>query len=352
MMRLLPVALMTLVTLSSCMKWEDGAVTDVAASGNGVFIVCEGNFQYGNATLSYYDPESRHCGNELFYHANGMKLGDVGQSMTIRDGVGWIVVNSSHVIFAVDATTVRERGRVTGLSSPRYIHFVNDRKAYVSQLWDNRIAIIDPESYSVIGHIVCPDMSVESGSTEQMVQCGEKVYVCCWSYQNRIMRIDTASDRVDGVLTVGCQPREIAVDARGKLWVLTDGGYPGSPAGYEAPAMYRIDPEEFRVERMFRMEIGNDVSGLCMAENGNMLYWIDGGIWRMPIDSDRLPDAPVIPTRDTKYFGLTVSPYDGDIYVADAIDYQQPGVIYRYTAEGDLIGSFTVGVNPTAFCWK
>ena len=42
MMRLLPVALMTLVTLSSCMKWEDGAVTDVAASGNGVFIVCEG----------------------------------------------------------------------------------------------------------------------------------------------------------------------------------------------------------------------------------------------------------------------------------------------------------------------
>ena len=65
-----------------------------------------------------------------------------------------------------------------------------------------------------------------------------------------------------------------------------------------------------------------------------------------------LPDAPVIPTRDTKYFGLTVSPYDGDIYVADAIDYQQPGVIYRYTAEGDLIGSFTVGVNPTAFCWK
>lgn len=338
--------------LSSCMKWEDGAVTDVTAPGHGVFVVCEGNFQYGNATLSYYDPESAEVGNELFYSANGMKLGDVGQSMTMHGGMGWIVVNASHVVFAVDATTVRERGRITGMTSPRYIHFVDDRKAYVSQLWDNRIAIVDPATYAVTGHIQCPDMATETGSTEQMVQWGGKVFVCCWSYQNRVMRIDTATDRVDGVLTVGRQPREIVTDARGKLWVLTDGGYAGSPTGYEAPALYRIDPEEFRVERIFRMETGNDASGLCLDGAGLNLYWIAGGVWRMPVDADALPEEPVVDPRGTRYFGLTVSPYNGDIYVADAIDYQQPGVVYRYDAGGRLIDSFKVGVNPTAFCWK
>lgn len=338
---------------SSCMKWEDGAVGEVVAAGPGVFVVCEGNFQYGNSSLSYYDPDSGIVGNELFYHANGMKLGDVGQSMTLHDGLGWIVVNSSHVIFAIDVVSVRERGRITsGLTSPRYIHFVNDRKAYVSQIWDNRIAVVDPASYAVTGYIICPDMTVESGSTEQMAQCGDKVFVCCWSYQNRVMRIDTSTDLVDGVLVVGRQPRDIVADANGKLWVLTDGGYAGSPTGYEAPALYRIDPEEFRVERVFRMEIGNDASGLCLDGTGTKLYWIDGDVWRMDVEADGLPDKPVVASRGTKYFGLTVSPYDGDIYVADAIDYQQPGIVYRYDNDGVLKDSFKVGVNPTAFCWK
>ena len=36
-------------------------------------------FQYGNATLSYYDPETRTVENEVFHRANAFKLGDVAQ---------------------------------------------------------------------------------------------------------------------------------------------------------------------------------------------------------------------------------------------------------------------------------
>lgn len=39
------------------------------------FSMNEGNFQYGNATLSYYDPETKKVENEIFYRANAMKLG-------------------------------------------------------------------------------------------------------------------------------------------------------------------------------------------------------------------------------------------------------------------------------------
>lgn len=73
---------------------------------------------YGNASLSYYNPEMKHVENEVFARANGMKLGDVAQSMVIHKGVGWIVVNNSGVIFAIDPNTFKEIGRITGFTSP------------------------------------------------------------------------------------------------------------------------------------------------------------------------------------------------------------------------------------------
>jgi hypothetical protein len=165
------------------MKWEYGIEEDFDATGSGLFITNEGNFQYGNATLSYYDPDTKVVENEVFYRSNAMKLGDVAQSMCIYKDVGWVVVNNSHVIFAIDLNTFKERGRITNLTSPRYMHFVSDEKAYVTQLWDNRIFIVNPRLYEIIGYIECPNMTMESGSTEQMVQYGKYLYVNCWSYQ-------------------------------------------------------------------------------------------------------------------------------------------------------------------------
>ena len=53
-----------------------------------------------------------------------------------------------------------------------------------------------------------------------------------------------------------------------------------------------------------------------------------------------------------EYYGLTVDPSSGEVYVADAIDYQQQGKIYRYSASGEEIDEFYVGIIPGAFCWK
>lgn len=340
---------------TGCMKWEYPGSDDdhpVSLPGEGLFIVNEGNFQYGNATLSYYDPADDSVVNEVFYKANAMKLGDVAQSMTIHNGVGWIVVNNSHVIFAINVETGREIGRIGNLTSPRYIHFLSGDKAYVSQLWDNRIIIVNPSTRAVTGYITVPGMNSSSGSTEQMVSVGDYVYCSCWSYNNRILKIDPATDTVVDQLVVGIQPNSLVADRHGNLWTITDGGYDGSPYGYEAPALYCIHTETFSVKRVYDFKLGEDPSELQINSRGDRIYWINGDIWSMDVADESLPVTPLIESKGTRYYGLTVSPHDGDVYVADAVDYQQRGKIYRYSSTGRLISDFYVGITPGSFCWK
>ena len=320
-------------------------------TGRGLFITNEGNFMYGNASLSYYDTETRRVENEIFARANAQKLGDVAHSMVIRNGIGWVVVNNSGVIFAIDTHTFREVGRITGFTSPRCIHFVSDEKAYVTQIWDSRICIVNPRTFSITGWIET-GMDAESGSTEQMVQYGRYVFTNCWSYQNSILKIDTETDCVVAELEVGIQPTSLVLDCNDKLWTVTDGGFDDSPYGHEEPKLCRIDPERFEVECEFRFRTGDHPSDVQLNGAGDTLYWINDDVWRMDVTAENLPARPFIETAGTIYYSLTVNPVNGDVYVADAIDYVQNGIVMRYSAEGALLDTFTVGITPGSFCWR
>ena len=340
-----------LLALSSCMDYGPVDEEEFYASGDGLFIVNEGNFMYGNASLSYYDPITKKVENEIFARSNGFKLGDVAQSMTIWDSLGWTVVNNSGVIFAIDLNTFKEEGRITGFTSPRHIHFISRQKAYVTQLWDPRIYVVNPITSQITGYVTT-DMDYDTGSTEMMVQYGKYLFTNCWSYQNRILKIDTETDKVVGQLTVGIQPSCILLDANGKLWTLTDGGVKGASFGNEAPALYCIDAESFKIERVFNFTIEDTPLSLTLSGDGETLFWLNGDVWSMDVNATHLPVKQLFESSSTRCYAMTVSPVNGEIYVADAIDYVQNGVIMRYSPEGELIDRFNVGICPGAFCWR
>lgn len=353
--RLLLLALWSLTGAGACMDYgpmeEEDFDTGQTSFAEGLFIVNEGNFMYGNASLSYYDTKTRQVENAVFTRANGISLGDVAQSMTIRDGIGWIVVNNSGVIFAIDIDTFKVIGQITGFTSPRYIHFLSDTKAYVTQLWDNRICIVNPQTFEITGYIPTP-LPTGSESTEQMVQYGQYVFTNCWSYNDRILVIDSETDRVCDSIKVGIQPASIALDCHDKLWAITDGGYEDSPYGYSQPVLYRIDACTRQIEEEFSFPLGDHPSELQLNGTRDTLYFINRGVWRMPVTDDRLPVRPFIEDNGTIYYGLTVNPVNSDVYVADAIDYVQSGIVYRYSSDGALLDNFRVGITPGAFCWK
>lgn len=349
--------------LASCMRWEYGEQEHFNMLGDGLFVVNEGNFNYGGATLSYYNPDAKVVENEVFHRANAMRLGDVAQSMVVRNGIGWVVVNNSHIVFAIDTETFREVGRITDLPSPRYLCFISDDKAYVSQIDSDRIIIINPRTFEITGEIVCPMTThYRTGSTEQMVLLGDFVYVACWSYQKRILKIDTRTDEIVDYRDIGIQPKSIVSDKDGKLWVVSDGGFEGNAIGYESARLYRINPDNLEVEREF--ELGKNSAGdatrsasrLKINGSGDTLYWIDDGVWRMAVDAEELPSEPFVKSVEgvgrTLYYALGVAPDTEDIYVGDALDYQQRSIIYRYSSQGELLDSFTTGVIAGDFCWK
>ena len=342
------------VSLTACMNYGPNDRTSIEIDGGkGVFIVNEGNFMYGNASLSYYDPVTKVVENEIIIRVNGFKLGDVAQSMTIHDGKGYVVVNNSGIIFVIDPETFEYIGEITGINSPRYIHFVSDEKAYITDMYSYSITIFNPQTLEITGRISTKTENRTQPSTEQMVQYGKYVFTNCWSYDNRILVIDTEQDKVVDEIIVGKQPTSLVIDKYGKIWTITDGGYEGSQYGQEAPALYRIDAATRRVEKSWNFNFGESGSELCIDGSGEHIYFLNKHVWRMDVTSDNIPEEPYLYNTTTNYwYGLAVDPETSELYLADAIDYTQRGWIYRYSPAGELIDKFKVGIIPGAFCFK
>ena len=131
--------------------------------GSGVFICNEGNMTFGNASLSFYDPGIETVKNQVFYNTNEFPVGDVLQSMTIIDSLGFLIINNSGKIFVMNTSSMLHEATISGLTSPRYMLPINEHTAYVSDLYSPYMTIIDPLTFEKTGSIFI------GNSSEKMV---------------------------------------------------------------------------------------------------------------------------------------------------------------------------------------
>jgi len=180
-----------------------------------------------------------------------------------------------------------------------------------------------------------------------------EVFTNCYSFDNKVLVIDSETDRLIDSIEVLAQPNSMVIDRFGKIWVLCDGGYEGSEYGDNQPGLVRIDAATHTVEKIFILPEDNWPSKLCINGSSDTLYFINGDVWRMPVDANHLPPDAFISAVSASgtrlFFGLGVDPVSSEVYVSDAIDHIQNGVVYRYRSDATPVDTFRVGIIPAGF---
>ncbi|MDM8003790.1 MAG: hypothetical protein QUS66_12995 [Bacteroidota bacterium] len=325
----------TFIALICIVSCEPQKNTTVYPQGEGFFVLNEGNYLAGNGTVSFYSMETGEIYNDLFGTVNGRGLGDIPSFIAADGNAGYIVVNNSGTIEAVDLRTMESLGTYTGLDSPRQM-VIYQGKGYVSSLHDQAITVIDLGRSEITGSI---DLGITS---EAMAVAGSRLFSANWSGGNTITVTDLTSEEVIKTITVGLEPESMAVDRNGKLWVLCTGGWQGE----EIPRIVRINTStlEKEAELSFRTVNDNPSSLTCNAA-GDTLYYLDEGVRRMPVTATALPSSAYIPAGNRLFYKLLACP-GGKVAVTDAIDYQQKGDLLIFSSSGELTDSGQAGIIP------
>jgi len=269
---------------------------------------------------------------------NGLPLGDVAQSIYQLNGKGYVVLNNSSKIEVINMSNFSSTATIIGFNSPRFFLPINNAKAYVTDLYSNSIQIVNLTTNTIYGNIAV------SGWTEELLIYNDTVYVCDVT-NNQLLIINPQNDQLVGTIPIGENPNSLVIDKNNKIWILCDGGMSSSN-----PQLIQYNPANRTIEQTFIFPIiSQSPNHLKINANGGVLYFLNDGVYQFNITDSNLPNSPIISSNSNLFYGLGIDPANNDIYVADAIDYVQNGIVFRYNSSGGLIHQFNAGLIPNGF---
>jgi len=342
--------IIALCFMVSCIKDKPSAVVNTVpgATGN-VYVVCEGNYGSGNATLYAYNPREDSVFGDIYMAVNNQPLGDVFQSMQHIGDKLFLCVNNSNKVVVLNAGNWAIAGTLS-IPQPRYILPVSSTKAYVSTLYSNLVYIINPQTIQVTGIISMPAQNPES-----MCLYFDNAFTGSWDTSgNRIFEINTNTNQViDSMPVVGDAPQELLLDKDQTLWVLAG----NEPA--RAGTLTHLDPSTGTILRSYYFPASVYPLKPVFNNTKDTLYFIEAnyyggsannGIYRMSICDTFLPSVPFLQAVANQYFyAIGVDPLTGNIYVGDPKGFVQKGSVYIYNPQGTQLKSFEVGLGPGHF---
>ena len=336
---------------------DDTPTPEIPSSAlDGYFIVNEGGFGNANTSLSYYDRTNDTILNNVFEQANSRPLGDQTQSMTVIGERGFIVVQNSAKIEVINTTDFTSIATITeGIVSPRYLIGVSNNKAYVTD-WgadgiSGTVKAIDLTSYEVTATVPVGE------GPNGLVLINDEVYVANgggFGHDSTLMVLNVTTDTVTDTIVVGDNPSSLAVDAGGDLWVAGGGliryADDFSIIEEESTPGFIVKLEDGEIARRLTADqISAGPSGITTnAARTDLYFRYSGGVHRIPLTATELPSQPLI---DQNFYGLGVDPVSGEILGGEAPNFSSDGTFSRYSATGELIKTYTVGIAPNGFAF-
>ena len=331
--------------LNSCEKQEVGpqcptCQEEITATTTDILIGCEGNFGWGNASLSRYNPNTKIVSNQVFQNVNGFNMGDVLQDMKEVNGTLYVTMNNSGKIVMIDTSNYTFLGEITGFNSPRFMQALAN-KMYVSDLYADAIQIVDLTSKTITGSIATQRW------TEHLLIHQGYLYATAPD-TNWVFKINTITDVIEDTIIVGKAPSGIVLDKNNKIWILSAGG-----TSSELATLKKYNPVNSQIEQTFSFTtLAESPNTLRMDNLGEILYFLNDGLQSMSILDNTIPSIKNVSTNGSVFYGMNVDPHNRDVYITDAVDYVQQGKVYRYDSIFQPLDTFTVGIIPQSIWFK
>lgn len=327
---------------------EGPEVTPSELSGNTVAILNNGAWGANNASVSIYDLDSKHLTPGVFFAANKMSLGDLGQDMLVDGDNVYIAVNGSKTIFVTDRR-FKIRCQITAqvgdmLLSPRYLTKGGD-KIYVTY-YEGYLGEINPsEGYIIRTTAVGPN-------PEGVAYAGGKIYVAnsggyLPGYNNTVSVVDAQSFTETSTITVNVNPAAVIASKDGAyVYVSSFGDYFMIPSKLEAIKVADGSVSDCGYESVSAVAYGKDdrIYVLC---GGYDEAWnpLPGTIYTHDAASNgklgRFTDTSI-----PNAYSISADVNSGYVF-AGSSDYVNTGDMYVFDAQGSLVATFdTEGINP------
>ncbi len=333
--------------LTSC---EKDSVEATGAFEDGIFVVNEGNWGHGNASLSFTDKDLTKVENGVFKSKAQHDLGDVAQSINFANDNAYIVVNASNKIEVAERNTMEYVATIaSGLTNPRYLEPVDAHTALVS-CWgdpydatDDYLAIVNLDSNKVTGSI-----PVELGP-EKMVQNDDYIFIAhqgAYSFNNKISVYDKVLKQITQTIDVGFVPNSMYIKDN-NLFVLC-GGKIVYDANWqiieETPGeLDKIDLNSLTVVQRLHFANDTDHPKFVTGDAEKLFYFLNEKIYQMNTSDSQLPGAEFFSYANV----YNMEAYDGNIYLTDPKNYASEGEIIMFdAASGQEKARQTVGIIP------
>jgi hypothetical protein len=327
-------ALLLLAVLCGCNPNKIGPQSTVANSapllgGAKVLVLNEGNFGRGNASVSAYFYNQKQVNHGIYSRFNGgLPLGDVLQDFIAVNGNYYLSLNASGKIVALDTAQWLQTESVENLATPRYLASGGQR-LFGTDLFQNQLYVFSLSPLHLDTTLALPSAG------GKMVTMGNHLYVAAGK---QLVKINRQSLEIDTAYTFTFSFTEI-VNASGKIWILKE----SAPA-----ALWTLDVQQNTLLEIKLPESG-EARFLRKGTAANTLFFFQNQqVWQVNPTEPHRPKA-LFKFSGTTAYGFNIHPQLNQVYVADALDYNQASDIYRYDLNGNIQDQFKGGLITNGF---
>lgn len=314
--------------LAACKGRENGPKPQAIRYEHGAYILCEGNYGWGEGSVYYLDTSNSNADAfDAYRAANGFRAGNVVQSLILSGDSAYLTVNNSNKVELLDAHTLKRLTANTTLTSPRYLLPVGTN-LLVTDLYADRMSVLDRGTLATRKTISAP------GWTECLIQRGGQVYVATrrpsarasGELNEHLLVLEASSLTLTDSIKLGGQgAQELVTLTDGRMVTALEkdfvlGGGPGLAYLY---------PSGRTVTHTAALP-GKPQQPVRLQQMGGLLFWLQGDAlcWMPESGGTVLYTLPFgMASNPTSLKIAQIQAGKARLWVADARDYTSPGIL-------------------------